>query len=109
MVISDDTADSTVLIVNITSVHDYDVDMACLIAAGEHPFVEHPSRINYRGARFPLRVHLDLLETNGAAVPQGPAEPTLLERIRQGVLASVFSPPLARTVMLAEGVEPPPQ
>lgn len=46
IVLSDPTLDHFVLLVNLTSYRP-DKDDACILDVGDHPFIRHPSCVNY--------------------------------------------------------------
>jgi hypothetical protein len=76
-----------VLFVSLTS-HDVTKEDVCLIAAGEHPFVQHQTCVFYEDIReAPLAV-LDRLRDSGRLQPREPVSADLLDRIRRGVSLS---------------------
>lgn len=71
-------------------------DATCVLGPGDHPFVKHPSVVYYQDAR-----ELDLLAIeraltagmqNVVCTRHASCSPSLLLRIRQGLLASSFTP-----------------
>ena len=67
-------------------------DRACLIHAGEHPFVQHETFVVYNNTeRFTAAVLRDAIATR-RAIPRAPVWPQLLERLRTGFFASAFTP-----------------
>lgn len=55
IVISDPAVDDErILIVNFTTLRP-DSDQACILVAGEHPFVQHQTCVNYGGAKVVKR------------------------------------------------------
>ncbi|NOL51611.1 hypothetical protein [Pelistega suis] len=78
-----------VILVNFTSIRD-DVpyDDACVVQAGEHPFIQHKSYVNYRCAREDNIAHINSLLDKGVFVKKEPCSQTLLEKIIAGALKS---------------------
>lgn len=84
---------SQVIMVSVTSIKpDYPYDAACVIRAGEHPFVTHDSYVYYRDPRIEPVAHVEnLVETAVWQVKDSCSE-ELLNRIRAGLLASTRVP-----------------
>jgi hypothetical protein len=82
IVLSDPHQDADhVLLVNVTSWRR-DKDQACLLSAGEHPFVVHNSCVNYEDAQVCAYVHLLDLLNRGRIVVQDALRPEILKHIR---------------------------
>lgn len=78
-----------VLIVNLTTFWEHlpdtfaRKDRACLIEAGEHPFVRHRSCVYYAGAQTPSVDHLQSRYDRGLLRLHEPADSALLEKMRR--------------------------
>ena len=89
VIISDPAVDpGRVLFVSMTS-YDVSKENACLIAAGEHPFVTNRTCIAYDKAREASLDDLGMLRDAGMLRARAPVSPELLGRIRKGVSLSV--------------------
>lgn len=64
------------------------VDDACLISAGEHVFVRHDSFIEYRHCRIDSPETILNLVRKHTFLPKEPVTPTLLAKIKEGLLRS---------------------
>jgi hypothetical protein len=88
VVISDPNIDpDKVLIVNSTT-QRADSDPACVLQAGEHPFVHHATCVNYAGAKVVSASDLQLLLQRGKLSSHAPVLPALLKRMRDGAGSS---------------------
>jgi hypothetical protein len=88
VVISDPAADpEAVLIVNFTT-RRKDSDPACILQAGEHPFVKHETCVNYAGAKVVSAAAIQSLLQKGLLSNHAVLSATLLKRIRDGAGAS---------------------
>ncbi|MFT4266910.1 MAG: hypothetical protein QM586_06785 [Xenophilus sp.] len=63
-------------------------DAACVVQAGEHPFIRHASYAYYRDVRIEPVPHVAAMVQRAAWQPHTPCSPELLARLRQGVCAS---------------------
>lgn len=82
-----------VLLVSLSSIRPgQHHDPACTLQPGEHPFVKKPSFVFY--ARTTCLTEKQLAEDvqNGGFTPQAMVTDELLDRIRQGLLNSRFTP-----------------
>lgn len=88
VVISDPAADEeNVLIVNFTTSRA-DSDKACILQAGEHPFVQHETCVNYGGAKVVSKADIELLIEKGLMATHASVSAALLKRIRDGAANS---------------------
>ena len=88
VVISDPALDpDKILIVNFTTSRA-DSDKACVLQAGEHPFVKHETCVNYAGAKVVSKAILDLLLNKGLLSAHAAVAAALLQRIRDGAANS---------------------
>ena len=76
-----------VLIVNFTT-RRKDSDSACILQAGEHPFVHHPTCVNYAGAKVVSEAEIRTLLQKGLLSSHSAISAALLKRIRDGAAAS---------------------
>lgn len=78
-----------VIYVNFTSVRSgIPYDDACVVQAGEHPFIEHESYVNYRGARIDEVDHITDMIARGVFIEKEPCSQELLHKMIQGALNS---------------------
>ena len=105
MVISDPVQDPHhIVIVNLTTWKGPASDQACVIDAGDHPFVRHRSYVYYQGAKVdPLR-HLNRMLESGGLVMQDALTTEQLARVRQGAGASIRTPSFAREILAQQGL-----
>ncbi len=80
------------LLVNVTTIYDgVPHDDTCVVGAGEHPFIKHPSYINYRVAE---RMSAELIEKRVGQwyfKPDADASEELIKRILNGFENSDFT------------------
>jgi len=89
---------SEVVIVNLTS-HDADKDDACILDAGDHPWIRHRTCVRYMDARIASEAALDGLIAAGSLRPQARASDDLLGRILAGAQVSAFLPGRHRRIL----------
>lgn len=78
-----------VIMVSVTSVKpESPHDPACIINAGEHPFITHESYVYYREPRIEPVAHVQSMVANSVWRSHEPCSPELLARIRSGLLSS---------------------
>jgi hypothetical protein len=77
-----------VLLAYVTSVPDCAFDDSCCLAAGEHPFLQHDSYVDYRFTRFEPAEHLQKCVEAGTFQPKEPCSEALRMKILRGALAS---------------------
>lgn len=88
VVISDPAQDAAnILIVNFTTLRQ-DSDTACVLQAGEHPFVKHATCVNYAGAKVVSEANLTALLQAGYLRHHASVSATLLQRLREGAALS---------------------
>jgi hypothetical protein len=88
VVISDPSIDpQRVLVVNFTT-RRKDSDPACILQAGEHPFVHHETCVNYAGAKVVTGAQIQKLLQKGLLTNHAALSAALLKRIRDGAAAS---------------------
>ena len=82
-----------VIMVSVTSVKpDFPHDDACVIKAGEHPFVMHESYVYYREPRIETVAHVQAMVGKAVWQAKEPCDPELLTRIRTGLKTSTRVP-----------------
>lgn len=85
-------APQRILIVNVTSAHEgRDVDSACILEPGEHPFIRHRSYVFYEGATTTSENNLREAVRKGVCRITDPAPEDLLTKLRQGLMRSSHS------------------
>jgi hypothetical protein len=93
MIISDPARDpAKVLMVNFTTWEPH-LDQACIIEAGEHPFVAHRTVINYARSRIVPDAALEQLRNAGRLqLLNDPLSAALLTKVRESAMNSVRLP-----------------
>lgn len=93
MIISDPFRDPrNVLMVNFTTWEPH-LDQACVLEAGEHPFIVHKTVVNYARARVVADAILEQLRTaNRLELLNDPLSTMLLAKIRESAMNSVTLP-----------------
>lgn len=88
MIISDPTKNpAKLLMVNFSSWEPH-LDQACVMEAGEHPFIVHKTVINFARARIVSLEQMQTLRRRGQIEMLEPLTPTLLAKIRRATLES---------------------
>jgi hypothetical protein len=78
-----------VLLVSVTTLYNEDYhDPACVLEAGEHPFVRHKSYIDYRKAMIQPVAHVEKMRDQGVWSEHGKCSPAVLEKIYNGIFVS---------------------
>jgi hypothetical protein len=75
------------LLVNISTLRP-NAETACIIQAGEHPFIKHDSYVRYGGARKAKAADLAEAVKMGLLRPYQAASRDFLEKVRAGARAS---------------------
>src|ERR1700730_3304378 len=89
VLLSDPAQDAdNVLVVSVTTWREVGKDQACMIERGEHPFVTHTSCLAYIEARVLSLANLLTFKDGGYLKLQEPVSEDLLERMRQGAVAT---------------------
>lgn len=79
--------------VNFTSVAtEKKIDSACVIEAGEHPFIQHQSYVLYERIQIMDHEHVCLCVNTGVYRPAQKVSVELLNRIVLGIQGSSFTP-----------------
>lgn len=82
-----------VIMVSVTTVKpEYPHDPACVIRAGEHPFIVHDSYVYYRDPRVESVDHVEKMVLTSVWQERDPCSAELLQRIRAGLLSSTRVP-----------------
>jgi hypothetical protein len=88
VILSDPEIDpARILFVSLTS-YDVTKEDACMVEAGEHPFVRHRTCVYYEDIREASLADLARVRDAGLLVPDAAVSPELLARIRRGVSLS---------------------
>lgn len=79
-----------VLLACVTSIKDgiAAAEQTCLLAAGEHPFIDHDSYVDYRYTRLEQATHLQQRVKEGTFIEKDACSAALIKKIIQGALAS---------------------
>ena len=80
-----------VLIVSMTTIRRFH-DPACVLDVGDHPFVKHPTYVNYRNSMIVTNSQLDAQHAAGQLIVEQSVGDDLLERVRHGAAQSEFIP-----------------
>lgn len=84
------------LLVSVTSIREgVFYDDACVINAGEHPFIKHPSYVYYNEPINAGRRHIEKQTEAGSWIRREDVSDELFSRITDGLTKSDFSPPWA--------------
>lgn len=67
-------------------------DRSCILAAGEHPFIQHDTAVAYGAVQRWTDEKLAELVARGVAKPRPPVSPAVLDRLRAGFFASQRTP-----------------
>jgi hypothetical protein len=67
-------------------------DSTCELGVGDHPFIQHPSYVNYRHLRMDASPHVEKMIGDSIWLPHQPCTLELLNRIVAGVCASKLTP-----------------
>lgn len=88
-------------------------DRSCVLAAGEHPFIQHDTAVAYGAVQRWTKEKLDELVAQGIARHRQPVSAQVLERLRAGFFASARTPhairQMAAEVFGARDPAAPPQ
>lgn len=79
-------------------------DTTCALHPGDHPFIRHPSYVEYRHGRIERLAVLQRGVANGSMVPGDPMDPPVLRAIRDGVDTSPQAKPALRKLLHLAGV-----
>jgi len=80
------------IIVNLDKLTSPRQDQTTVLNTGDHEFIKRPTYVNYRMARIISEKDLLELVNSGIAIKRTPMENGVLQRIREGVLKSPFTP-----------------
>jgi len=106
IVVSDPQADRTkVVIVKMTT--DDGVDPSCILDPGDHPFVQHRTRIRYDMARIVGDADLERYVASNTIRLHERASAEMLKRIRQGAASSPYIPFGCRQILIDQGLIEP--
>lgn len=67
-------------------------DPACVLEAGDHPFIQHRSYLAYRYMRLDASTHVEKMVSGAVWKPHDPCAADLLQRIVAGVYQSRLTP-----------------
>lgn len=88
-----DPATGEVVIVNVTTKRSHS-DTTVILQAGDHPYIDHESTIYYADAqiRDVRLMEQAIKEANPYVKPNAACSPELLQRVKDGVHQSKFTP-----------------
>jgi hypothetical protein len=87
MVTSDPLQSASLLIFNLTSWRS-DKDQACILVVGDHPYIKHPSCVNYGDGKIVPVDELNRLKTAGLLKPREDLKVPVLAKVRNGAAKS---------------------
>ncbi len=91
IIITDPDADGKAVGVNVTTRQTYS-ELTVIVNAGEHPFVNHESVINYRDARIidvkAVEAAIAFKPRNFVCKSHSPCSPVFLKKVQDGMLKS---------------------
>lgn len=79
-----------VVILSLTTLRPHS-DKTVILHAGDHPFIQHDTCIEYRDARFVKVAKLEELLQKRQAVQRQDMAPEIVERIRAGLVRSPYT------------------
>lgn len=79
------------VMVNLTTQRPHS-DTTVVLQPGDHPFIRHPTVVNYSDARLVNAPQLDAAINAGICRQLDPVTPAVLNRIQTGLLLSPFTP-----------------
>ena len=82
--------------VNMTTQRDYS-DTTVVLHIGEHPFIKHPTIVNYQDARIVKVANLIAAYHSRLFKPQAPFSMEILQKIRKGIFDSPLTPEKIKT------------
>jgi hypothetical protein len=74
-------------------------DRSCVLTAGEHQRIIHPTCVNYAGVQITTVSHLEWRRGKRDLTLRNPVTPQVLERIRRGAKISQHIIPLAYDIL----------
>jgi hypothetical protein len=86
-----DATSGDVIMVNLTTQRSYS-DATVVLNAGDHPFVQHATVVNYSDARYARAAALDTAAKSGICRLMKPMSEDVLKRIQEGLLNSPHTP-----------------
>ncbi len=82
-----------IILVSLCSVHDgVPYDPACVLEAGDHPFIQRKSYIAYRHMRVDSEAHVDAMLEKGVWQSHVDCTPSVMQQIIGNVCASKLAP-----------------
>ncbi len=89
VVMNDPCPDKLCLVISITTIHDGRAfDPACVLQAGDHPFITHPSYVKYRLAETIRAFQIVKLIKSNVYIPREDFDPAIFARIAAGIYES---------------------
>lgn len=91
MVLTEPCHHEKIAMVMLVTERDH-TDKTVILLEGDHPFVKHPSSVDYGQTTYRPAAKLAAAVSNGAAVMQATLSRSVLARVRDGVFASSRTP-----------------
>ncbi|WP_433935287.1 hypothetical protein [Brevundimonas diminuta] len=89
VVMNDECGDGQCLLLMITTIYENrKSDTACVLNAGDHPFITHPSYVAYRLAQMPRADHVRRMLDKKYYVSKEHFEKPVFDRISAGLFQS---------------------
>lgn len=90
------TTQEKCLIIPCISIRERQYDHTVELKKGDHPYITHPSFVNYNDGKVLLKSDLVRLIEDGTASLHDPIEPELLLKMIDGITKSKFVKPFVR-------------
>lgn len=87
-VISNPDKNGYVLLVNISTLNEYESDKSCVLNSTDHERIKHPSIIKYAKAHSCKKEYLDSQYNHGLLIKEKPISLDVLKKIQDGAKKS---------------------
>ncbi len=104
-VISDPSLDGEKVVIVLFVSWTEKYDQACVLCAGDHPFIKHDTCVQYSGAKIVKSAQLEQSRKSGKLRMKQPLTTAILERIRQQAEVSQI-PMAAYEILRRQGLAP---
>jgi hypothetical protein len=99
--------DREILVVSITSWHEFIADHSCILDPGDHPAITHRSCVYYDLAGITTAECLTTRLDEGWFIDQPPMEETILTRVYDGAFKTEFLTYRQRSILIEQDLIPP--
>jgi hypothetical protein len=104
VIVSDPAMDPReVLTMNLTS-YDSRKEAACILRAGDHPWIRHDTCVNYGDSRVTTLDKLRAARDANLLIIQAPLAVDILRRIREGAMKSTRMPMDRADILIRQGL-----